>query len=210
MDTSYYFLFLVSFIRCLWIPGQTEVLLPPLPGLCGPPVQWRSRDILYPQQPGESALSLLVIPVQCLKLVIVCGITEFTHFNFKRCKPLQYMHVLPYSLITKTLKGVVWLVGFLTSSSTTGLYRGRAPRQSVWQIYVLPHMRQSWEIMTSVSAGHIILTPTQPVGSGRPQHRNQTRDLLTRSRAFYRLSYRPPPPLKRCTMCTIYSLSLEH
>ena len=30
-------------------------------------------------------------------------------------------------------------------------------------------MRQSWETMTSVSAGHIILTPTQPVGSGRPQ-----------------------------------------
>ena len=26
-------------------------------------------------------------------------------------------------------------------------------------------MRQSWETMTSVSAGHIILTPTQPVGS---------------------------------------------
>ena len=25
-------------------------------------------------------------------------------------------------------------------------------------------MRQSWETMTSVSAGHIILTPTQPVG----------------------------------------------
>ena len=55
-----------------------------------------------------------------------------------------------------------WLVGFLTSSSTTRLYRGRAPRQSVWQFYVLPHMRQSWETMTSVSAGHIILTPTQP------------------------------------------------
>ena len=28
-------------------------------------------------------------------------------------------------------------------------------------------MRESWETMTSVSAGHIILTPTQPVGSGR-------------------------------------------
>ena len=27
----------------------------------------------------------------------------------------------------------------------------------------------SWETMASVSAGHIILTPTQPVGSGRPQ-----------------------------------------
>ena len=30
-------------------------------------------------------------------------------------------------------------------------------------------MRQSGETMTSVSAGHIILTPTQPVWSGRPQ-----------------------------------------
>ena len=58
------------------------------------------------------------------------------------------------------------LFGFLTSSSTTRLYRGRAPRQGVWQFYVLPHMRESWETMTSVSAGHIILTPTQPVGSG--------------------------------------------
>ena len=28
-------------------------------------------------------------------------------------------------------------------------------------------MKQSWETMTFVSAGQIILTPTQPVGSGR-------------------------------------------
>ena len=62
-----------------------------------------------------------------------------------------------------------WLVGFLTSSSTTRLYRGRASRQSVWQFYVLPHRRQRRETMTSVSACHIILTPTQPVGSGQPQ-----------------------------------------
>ena len=61
------------------------------------------------------------------------------------------------------------LFGLLTSSSNTKLYRGRTPRQSVCQFYVLPHMRQTWETMTSVSAGHIILTPTQPVGSGRPQ-----------------------------------------
>ena len=54
----------------------------------------------------------------------------------------------------------VCLVGFLTSSSTIRLYPGRAPRQSVWQFYVLPHMRQSSETMTSVSAGHIILKPT--------------------------------------------------
>ena len=79
---------------------------------------------------------------------------------------------------------VVCLVGFLTSLSTTRLYRGRAPRQSVWQFYVLANKRQSWETMTSVSAGHIILTPTQPVGSG-----NRTRDVLTSS---HPLSYRAP------------------
>ena len=45
--------------------------------------------------------------------------------------------------------------------------------------------------MTSVSAGHIILTPTQPVWSGRG---DQTHDLLTRSHALYRLSYPLPPP----------------
>ena len=37
----------------------------------------------------------------------------------------------------------VCLVGFLTSSSTTRLYRGWAPRQSVWQFNMLPYMRQS-------------------------------------------------------------------
>ena len=63
------------------------------------------------------------------------------------------------------------LFGILVSLSTTRLYRGRAPRQSVWQFYVLPHTRQSWETMTSVSDGHIILTPTQPVRSGRPQRK---------------------------------------
>ena len=68
------------------------------------------------------------------------------------------------SLAWTALK-LVCLFDFLTSSLTTRLYRGRAPRQSVWQFYVLPHMGQSWETMTSVSAGHIILTPTQPVGS---------------------------------------------
>ena len=68
----------------------------------------------------------------------------------------------------------VILFGFLTSSSTTRLYRRRAARQSVWQFYVLPLMRQSWETKTSVSAGHIILTPTQPVGSRRPQRESNT------------------------------------
>ena len=77
-----------------------------------------------------------------------------------------------------------WLVSFLTSSSTTRLYRGRAPRQSILQFYVLPHMRQSWETMTSVSAGHIILTPTQPVGSGRPQRESNPVPPHQESRAL--------------------------
>ena len=49
-------------------------------------------------------------------------------------------------------------LGFLTSSLTTGLYRG-------W----VPHTRQRGETIISASAGHIIGTPTQPVRSGRPQ-----------------------------------------
>ena len=84
------------------------------------------------------------------------------------------------------------MFGFLTSSSTTRLYRGRAPRQSVWQFYVLPHMRQSWETMTSVSAGHIILTPTQPVGSGRPQWESNPGPPHQKSRALPTELPRPP------------------
>ena len=90
---------------------------------------------------------------------------------------------------------VGWLVGFLTSSSTTRLYRGRAPRQSVWQFYVLPHMRQSWETMTSVSADRIILTPTQPVGSGRPQRESNPGPPHQESRALPTELPRPPMPV---------------
>ena len=78
----------------------------------------------------------------------------------------------------------VCLFGFLTSSSTTRLYRRRAPKQSVWQFNVLPHMRQSWKTMTSVSAGRIILTPTQPVGSGRPQRESNPGAPHQESRAL--------------------------
>ena len=87
----------------------------------------------------------------------------------------------------------VYLFGFLTSLWTTKLYRGRAPRQSVWPFYVLPHMRQSWETMTSVSAGHIILTPTQPVGSGRPQRELNPGPPYQESSALPTELPRPPP-----------------
>ena len=45
-------------------------------------------------------------------------------------------------------------------------------------------MRQSWETMTSVSAGHIIQTPTQPVGSGWPQRESNPGPPHQESRAL--------------------------
>ena len=94
--------------------------------------------------------------------------------------------------------GFVWLVGWFLNVlvNTTRLYRGRAPRQSVWQVYVLPHMRQSWETMTSVSAGHIILTPTQLVGSGRPQWESNPWPPHQESRALPTELQCPPLPLR--------------
>ena len=48
--------------------------------------------------------------------------------------------------------------------------------------------------MTSISAGHIILTPTQPVGSGRPQRGSNPGPSDQESRA---LPTEPPPPPQR-------------
>ena len=94
------------------------------------------------------------------------------------------------------IRVVGWLVGFLTSSSTTRLYRGRAARQSVWQFYVLPHSKQRGETMTSVSAGHIILTPTQPVRSRWPQRESNSGPPHQESRAL-------PTELPRPSCCVI-------
>ena len=51
-------------------------------------------------------------------------------------------NILHYNFITldKVSKSNPHLVGFLTS--TTRLYRGWAPRQSVWEFNVLPHIRK--------------------------------------------------------------------
>ena len=101
--------------------------------------------------------------------------------DFKKKNPLVKRARFSLVMIRGALFG--WLVGFLTSSSTTRLYRSRAPRQSVWQFFVLPHTRQRGETMTSVSAGRIILTPTQPVGSGRPQRESNPGPPQQESRA---------------------------
>ena len=57
-------------------------------------------------------------------------------------------------------------------------------------------MRQSWETMTSISAGHIILTPTQPVGSGRPQRGSSPGPPDQESRALPTELPRPPQDVK--------------
>ena len=46
--------------------------------------------------------------------------------------------------------------------------------------------------MTSVSAGHIILTPTQQVGSGWPQQESNPRPPYQESRALPTEPPRPP------------------
>ena len=46
--------------------------------------------------------------------------------------------------------------------------------------------------MTSVSAGHVILTPTQPVGSGRPQQESNPGPPHQESRALPTELPRPP------------------
>ena len=59
-------------------------------------------------------------------------------------------------------------------------------------------MRHSWETITSVTAGHIILTPTQPVGSGRSQRQSNPEPPHQESRALpTELPSPPPPPQKK-------------
>ena len=96
------------------------------------------------------------IHITKLKGASICTMNE-SQWNQRRGK----VNSKAYSL-------EICLFAFLMSSSTTRLYCGRAPRQSVWQFYVLPHMRQSWETMASVSAGHINdYTDTDPTSRER-------------------------------------------
>ena len=58
-------------------------------------------------------------------------------------------------------------------------------------------MRQSWETMTSISAGHIILTLPQPVGSGRPQRESKPGPPNQESCDLQTELPRPPSARKR-------------
>ena len=62
--------------------------------------------------------------------------------------------------------------------------------------------------MASVSAGHIILTPTQPVGSGRPQRESNMGPPLQESRALPQ-SYRAPLSALRLYVKLRVAMQLE-
>ena len=62
----------------------------------------------------------------------------------------------------------VCLVGFLMSSPATRLYSGRVQRPASDNFTCCHTRDRSRQTMTSLSASHIIMTPTQPVGSGWP------------------------------------------
>ena len=79
---------------------------------------------------------------------------------------------------------LVCLVGFLTSSSTTRLYRRRVPRLTSLNRTRCHTRDKGGEIMTSVSVDHFILTPTQPVGIGRPQQESNSVPPHQESRAL--------------------------
>ena len=80
----------------------------------------------------------------------------------------------------KCLLPAFYLFDFLTPFSATRLSCGWVPRPTSAN-FSWCTQRLSRETMNSVSAAHIILTPTQPV---RKEHGDRTHDLLTRSRAL--------------------------
>ena len=100
------------------------------------------------------------------------------------------------------------LIGFLTSSSTTRLSRRKVPKL-MSKILHADTQRQSGETMTSILAVHIILTPTQPVGSRRQQQGSIPRPLDQKSRALP--SEIPQPHFSRSSVlrqCNAFRLGL--
>ena len=66
-----------------------------------------------------------------LKAGITVDSLEQNKINDVRKKWVQILHRVVDMIRFLSISLVGWLVGFLTSSSTTRLYCGRAPRQSV-------------------------------------------------------------------------------
>ena len=86
---------------------------------------------------------------------------------------------------------LVWLVGFLTSSSTIRLYHGRAPRQTI--LGASTHETELGDHDFCLSRSHYTDTDSTSRKREAGGHSgNRTRDLLTRSRVLCRLSYRAP------------------
>ena len=65
----------------------------------------------------------------------------------------------------------VWALNVLVINQAIS----RVPRLTS---YVLPHTKHSGETMTSVSAGHTILTPTQPAATAGIEHRTSSPGVI--------------------------------
>ena len=107
-------------------------------------------------------------------------VVSLLHFNYKYCGKHRYAALNGSRLNTVTRTNAVmirktfehafvcffvWFVGFLTSSSTTRLYRGRAPRQSLTILRAATHEIELGDHDFCLSRSHY--TDTDPTSRER-------------------------------------------
>ena len=97
----------------------------------------------------------------------------------------------------ETNPSVMFIFWFLNVLVNHNLYRGQVARLAS-DNFTYCHKQDSGETMTSVSAGHIILTATQPVGIGQLRRVSNPGLPHQESRALpTQLPPLPPPPPKK-------------
>ena len=98
-------------------------------------------------------------------------------------------------LILSFCTGAVgWFISYRSRQQLESrLYRGRVPRLKSDK-FTCCHTRDRGETMISVLAVHIILTPTQPVGSEQQQRRSNPGPPHQDLHALPTELLRPPPP----------------
>ena len=158
-------------------------------------------------------------------LVTVSTLLVSTFWTFIKHETIIFCH---FETLRVMLQRQIFFFSFLTASSSTELSRGRVPAQTKDTPYsvgpglkpdnVLPAntQTQGGETMTSVSAGHIIVNPTQPVGSWRPAQGSNTKSLDKKSRALSTellcSKWLPPvrgKPRKITKSCLFYILNVN-
>ena len=114
-------------------------------------------------------------------------------FDYETASLVFYAQLEGILLAQKFVCLFVWFLNVLVNYLVIS---GTCTKTERLTILRAPHMRQSWETMTFVSAGHII--PTQPEGSGRPQRESNPGPPDQESRALPTELPRPLA-LKKCS-----------